>query len=64
MKRIFRGKLLRKLPEASRLKGGKRWMILEITCYKCQSQPFARATPSGKTDSSPGGEKKRSMDWD
>ena len=33
-------------------------MILEITCYKCQSQPFARATPFGKTDSSPGGEKK------
>ena len=33
-------------------------MILEITCYKRHSRPFARATPSGKTDSSPGGEKK------
>ena len=38
--------------------GWKMSMILEITCYKRQSRLFARATPFGKTDSSPGGEKK------
>ena len=45
-------------PHEGRRGGWKTWMILEITCYKRHSRPFAQATPSGMTDSSPGFEKK------